>query len=489
MGKEVTPARQVLFPFKSDVRGADREFLPSALEILETPASPVKVALMLTICGFVAAALAWSVFGKLDVHAVSLGKIVPSGQTKFIQPFDPGTVVSLSVTNGMHVEAGKELMAFDSAEAEAEARRQSEAASALRAEVARRKVAIDQAKAWPFKPLLPVTDIEWQDDVPPAFRGRENRVLAADVSQLAETLGTLEKQIAQKHATRERLNMSIAYQTELIKTLQDRVAVREASLKLEVGTKINLFDALESLDKSRSSLASDKGQLLETEAAIAELRSEKDKDLATFVADNSTKLADAEKKLDDAVQQYAKASTKLTRTKLFAPTSGTVQALAVTTLGQVVTTGQQLLTIVPDGGQLQAEVYVSNTDIGFVKVGQDVVVKVDTFPFTRFGSLHGKVINVANDAIDEQTARRQQANPTSTVSAMANTAGAPGQPQNFVFLVTVALEENAMKIDDVVIPLTPGMTLTAEIKTDNRRIISYLLSPLTKIASEAFRER
>jgi hypothetical protein len=72
---------------------------------------------------------------------------------------------------------------------------------------------------------------------------------------------------------------------------------------------------------------------------------------------------------------------------------------------------------------------------------------------------------------------------------MANTPGAPGQPQNFVFLVTVALEESAMKIDNVIIPLTPGMTLTAEVKTDDRRIISYLLSPLTKVASEAFRER
>jgi hemolysin D len=243
------------------------------------------------------------------------------------------------------------------------------------------------------------------------------------------------------------------------------------------------------LDKSRSSLASDKGQLLEAEAAIAELRGEKDKDLATFIADNSTKLADCENKLDDAVQQYAKAGAKLARTKLFAPTSGTVQALAVTTIGQVVTTGQQLLTIVPDGGRIQAEVYVSNTDIGFIKVGQDVVVKVDTFPFTRFGSLHGKVIDVANDAIDEQTAHRQQANPTSTANANATGGGAPGQPQNFVFLVTVALEESAMKIDEKVIPLTPGMTLSAEIKTDDRRIIGYLLSPLSKVASEAFRER
>lgn len=489
MNKQLATASHALFPFKSDVRDRDREFLPSALEILETPASPVKVSLMLTICAFVAAALLWSILGKLDVHAVAKGKIVPSGQTKFIQPFDAGTVVALRVHNGMHVQAGQELMAFDAAEAAAEARRQSEAASALRAEVVRRKFANELAKAWPARPLLPVPAIEWGNDVPPVFRNRENLVLATDISQLSEVLATVEKQIAQKNATRERLHMSIAYQTQLITTLQDRVTLHESSFKRGLSSKLNVFNALESLDRERSSLASDRGSLIEAEAAIAELDAEKNKDLAMFIADNSTKLADAEKGLDDAVQQYAKANTRLARTRLFAPTSGTVQALAVTTLGQVVTTGQQLMTIVPDGGQLQAEVYVSNSDIGFVHIGQDVVVKVDTFPFTRFGSLHGKVISVANDAIDEQTARRQQANPTSIVDAMANTSGAPGQAQNFVFLVTVALQEPAMKIDGATIPLTPGMTLTAEIRTGNRRVISYLLSPLTKTTSEAFRER
>ncbi|MBR1153694.1 HlyD family type I secretion periplasmic adaptor subunit [Bradyrhizobium sp. JYMT SZCCT0428] len=489
LNREALPPRDNLVPLKSAVSGRDREFLPSALEVLETPPSPVPVALMLTICAFVAAAIAWSFFGRLDVHAVAQGKIEASGRTKVIQPMDPGKVVSLAVENGTHVKAGDELIAFDPAEAEADARRLREAVSSAYAEIVRRQLAIRQARAWPSAPLLPVAAIQWKDDILPASRAREHQVLLADVSQLSETLGNIEQQIAQKNATRDRLNMSIKFQTELIKTLQDRVAVRETSLKLEVGTKINLFDAMESLDKSRSALASDTGQLLEAQAAVAELNSEKDKALATFVADNTTKLADAERKLEDTAQQYAKANTKLTRTKLYAPADGIVQQVAVTTVGQVVTTGQQLMTIVPNDGRFQVEVYVANTDIGFVKVGQDAVIKLDTFPFTRFGSLHGKVTRIATDAIDEQTARRQQANATSQVNAQNSAGVSPGQPQNFVFLVTIALDENAMKIDDAVIPLTPGMTLTAEIKTDSRRIIEYVLSPLARIASQALKER
>ena len=476
----------------SSVTGPDREFLPAALEILETPPSPLPIAIMLTICTFAVVALVWSFFGYLDIHAVAQGKLQPSGFSKVIQPLDTGKVISLSVQNGIHVKAGDELIAFDSAENRADARGWREALSAAQAETIRRRMAIELAHQWPTRPLLPAPVINWDDGVLPVSRPREQQVLLADLSQLSEKLRDIEKQIAQKEATIERLNMSISFQTVLIKTLQERVTVREQSLKLEVGTKINLFDALESLDKSRSALASDTGQLLETRAAIEELESQKDKEIAIFVADNSTKLAEAEHKLEEAVQQHAKARAKLDRSKLYSPIDGIVQQVAVTTVGQVVTIGQQLMTIVPDDGHLQVEVFVTNTDIGFIKIGQEAAIKIDTFPFTRFGTLHGKVINVATDALDEQTARRQQANPISganSATSAGSAGGDPAQPQNFVFPVTLSLDETAMKIDDVLIPFSPGMTLTAEIKTDRRRIIDYIVSPLARVTSEALRER
>lgn len=479
-------------PSKSLVTGPDREFLPAALELLETPPPPLPLVLISTICIFAVIALAWSYFGYIDIHAVAQGKIQPSGFSKVIQPFDSGKVVSLSVQNGAHVKRGDELIAFDPTENEADAKGWREAVSAAEAEVLRRRVAMDKARAWPDQPLLPAPAIDWSDKVLPMSRPREDQVLLADLSQLSETLRNIEKQIAEKKATRERLNMSISFQTPMIKTLQERVEVREKSLQLEVGTKINLFDALESLDKSRSALASDQGQLLETSAAIEELESQKNKAIATFVADNATKLAEAERKRDDAIQQYAKSRAKLERSRLYAPVDGTVQQLAVTTVGQVVTTGQQLMTIVPDDGHLQVEVYVTNADIGFIKVGQEAAIKLDSFPFTRFGTLHGKVVNVATDAVDEATARREQANPISAANSASSAGSAgtsPGQAQSFVFPVLLSLDETAMKVDGAVIPLIPGMTLSAEIKTDRRRIIDYLVSPLAKVASEALRER
>jgi len=219
------------------------------------------------------------------------------------------------------------------------------------------------------------------------------------------------------------------------------------------------------------------------------LQSERAKTVSQFIADNQNKLADASRKADEARQALVKAEARLARTRLTAPIDGVVQQTAVTTVGQVVTTGQQLAVITPAGGKLQVEALVANLDIGFVKPGQVAVVKVDAFPFTRFGVLHGKVVKIASGAIDEADAKRALANAAASANVAQTQAPAPGQPESFVFPVTVALDESAMKIDGSIIALTPGMTVTIEIKTDSRRVIDYLLSPLARIASEAARER
>ena len=335
-----------------------------------------------------------------------------------------------------------------------------------------------------------MTRVAWDEDaLPEPFRLREEAVLRADLVQLSDALKALDKQMAQKLATRKRLHMSIAFQRTLMEMLNQRVSTRQQAVDLKVDTKINLYDAKEELQKSQSQLASDEGQLIETDAALKEVQSEKAKTVSQFIADNENKLAEASRKADEARQALAKAAARLARTKLYAPIDGVVQQTAVTTVGQVVTTGQQLAVITPIRGELQVQALVANLDIGFVRAGEDAVIKVDAFPFTRFGVLHGKVVKIASGATAEQEAKRALANAAAAANVAQTQPAAPGQPESFVFPVTVALDETAMKIDNAVIPLTPGMTVTVEIKTDSRRVIDYLLSPLAKIASEAARER
>ena len=512
-----TPPRPPAPRTPGAVSGRDREFLPAALEILETPPPPAPIAMMATICAFALVALTWSYFGRLDVHAVAPGKIETAGYSKVIEPLDPGKVAAIHVEAGQRVKSGDLLFELDPAEANADARSAADAMNAGLAEIARRRHAIDAVRAAeadelrggrgatsesgaPEKagdggspveelPGQPDLNIAWDEPLPEPFRLREEAVLRADLVQLADSLKALDKQMAQKLATRKRLDMSIAYQHTLMDTLNQRVQTRQQAIDLNVGTKINLYDAKEELEKSQSQLASDEGQLIETDAALRELQSEKAKAVSQFIADNQNKLADASRKTDEARQALVKATARLARMRLTAPIDGVVQQTAVTTVGQVVTTGQQLAVITPAGGKLQVEAIVPNLDIGFVKLGQDVVVKVDAFPFTRFGVLHGKVVKIASGAIDEEDAKRALANAAASANVAQTQAPAPGQPESFVFPVTVALDESAMTIEGSIVELTPGMTVAIEIKTDSRRVIDYLLSPLARIASEAARER
>ncbi|PPQ34730.1 Biotin-lipoyl like [Rhodoblastus acidophilus] len=129
------------------VTGADREFLPAALEILETPPAPKKIAVMLTICGFFGVALAWSFIGRLDVHAVAWGKIEAGSKTKVIQPLDPGKVESIAVDNGSKVQAGDLLLTFDPSETLADTRAAQDGLSSSHAEIIRRRAAVQAASA------------------------------------------------------------------------------------------------------------------------------------------------------------------------------------------------------------------------------------------------------------------------------------------------------------------------------------------------------
>jgi hemolysin D len=485
----------------SAVTGRNREFLPAALEILETPPAPLPVALMMTICAFFALAFVWSFFGRLDVNAVAPGKLESVGRVKVIQSLDPGKVAAIHAENGAQVKAGDLLLELDPAEALADQRGAGDALRAGLAEIDRRRLAIETARAAQraaARSASPVATLEalaadpqgkiaFTEAPPETLRLREEAVLGADLAQVADALRAFDKQIAQKEATSQRLHMGIAFQTTLIETLSQRVATRQEAIDLKVGTKINLYDAKEELEKSQATLASDQGQLIEAEAAANELLSEKVKALSQFISDNENKAADAARKADEARETLAKASAKLSHMKLYAPIDGTLQQLSVTTLGQVVGAGQQLAVVTPAERALQVEALVANMDIGFVKLGQDAAVKLDAFPFTRFGALHGKVIRIASEAVDEQEAKRSFANATAPANGAAPSA--QGQPESFVFPVTVAIEETAMRADGASIPLTPGMTASVDIRTDSRRIIDYLLSPLAKTASEAMTER
>ena len=461
----------------------DREFLPADLEILETPPSPVRMALILIICAFVVAALVWSWFGRIDIVAVAQGKIQPAGRVKVIEPLEAGKVAAIHVENGQHVKAGDVLIEMEQGDTRAEEANARDNYDAFRAEALRRRAALQAARTRNLTPPA----VAWDADTPQTIREREAQVLAGDLSQLGDAVASFDAQIRQKQIESERLGGTIAAQAKLVATLQERVDMRSSLVKSGSGAKSALIDAEETKEYHETQLAASKGQ---RDAAIANLdvlARDRDKTFSNFIADNSQKLAEAQKQADDWREKLVKAKLKSARMSLTSPIDGTVYGLSVTTIGQVAGSGEELMRIVPEGAVLEIECYLANKDVGFVKVGQQAVVKIESFPFTRYGTMPATVERVANDAIPEPDAQAAESGPSRP--RKDQTFGGAQRTQNLVFPVTLRPERTVMSVDGQKIPLTPGMAVDVEIATGNRRILEYLFSPLVETAAQAMKER
>ena len=463
---------------------SDREFLPAALEILETPPSPIKMALLLLICGFFAAALVWSYFSHIDIIAVAQGKLQPAGRVKVIQPLETSRVAMIKVENGMNVHAGDVLVELDPSDAAADVAETNASQTSFHAEALRRAAAIKAAQAQPTDAAPP--DIAWPQDVPAAIRTREERTYGADFAQLTAQIGSLTAQAEQKKAERQRLESMIDAENELIKTLQERVAMRALLVTMNAGSKANLLDSTSDMQTQMTTLAQQKGQLAEAVANLAYLDKEMRRVRETFIADNAQKAGEAERQAEDLAEKLVKAKTRLGHTTLVSPIDGIVQASALTTVGQIVSSGEELMRIVPDGATLEIECYLPNKDIGFVKEGQQAIVKIESFPFTRYGTIDAKVTRVARDAIPEPDADQQEKDPTQPSRHVANGAQ---RTQNLVFPVTLRLDKAFVAVDGANMPIGAGMAVTVEIRTGSRRILEYVFSPLVQIGSEAIKER
>lgn len=460
----------------------DREFLPAALQILETPPSPVRMALLTGICALALTSLAWSYIGKIDIIAIAQGKIQSVGRVKLVQPVETGKVRALLVENGKHVGEGDVVVELDDGEARAEEDGLAVSFAAYQAEATRRLAAIAAARKVNFTP----PDINWPADIPDNIKAREQRVLAGDLGQLSAALDSFRAQREQKIAETARLQETITSQQNLLSIEQERVQLRATLEAQKLGSKLLLLDAQESLQQQRTSLAQQKGQLAEAIAAIAVLERDAAKAVDSFVAENGQKLADAERQTEDIGQRLLKSRSHGAHMTLRAPVAGVVQGLTITSIGQVVMPGEEVMRVVPDEGGFEIECYMPNKDIGFVEVGQEAVVKVESFPFTRYGVLSGKVTRVGKDAIPEPDAAQQESAPSK--AQRSTFIGGAQRTQNLYFPVTLKIS-SAVSRDGEQLPISNGMGVTVEIKTGDRRIIDYLFSPLVEVGSRALRER
>ncbi|WOH82154.1 HlyD family type I secretion periplasmic adaptor subunit [Bradyrhizobium sp. BEA-2-5] len=467
----------VAFP-RREPRRREQEiaFLPAALEIAESPPSPIGRAIGACIIAVFCIALVWATLGSVDIVASATGKIVPGGRTKLIQPFETGVVRAIRVRDGQTVKAGDVLIELDPTMTEADQERQKSDLLAAELDVARLRAALAADPLAAFQPPqnASAADIEMHRQFLISQRAEQN-------AKLSE----IERQQGQKEAERATTSASVAKLEATIPVLKERVDIRKGLVEKALASKVVYLSEYQELVAMQQDLVLQQSRLREADAAIALLKETKDKTAAEYRRATYDALAKAEQKAASAAQEVVKADRRTKLQRLTAPVDGVVQQLAVHTVGGVVTPAQALAVVVPSESQLEIEAMLSNRDIGFVHPGQKAEIKVDTFNFTRYGLLHGDVLSVSTDAI---TREKQQGSPNDRTLGAAQSSSEP-KGQELEYAARVSLDRTHMQIEDKLVKLGPGMAVTVEIKTGTRRIISYLLSPLARYRQEALRER
>lgn len=460
-------------------RPDELEFLPATLEIIHTPASPVGRSIASAIIGSFALALLWACLGHIDIISTAQGKIVPSGKSKTIQPLEAGMITSVRVKDGDYVQANDILVELDHTITAAERKR-------IYAEL--KKTSLDVARLAALASGLPdegVGQYERPNHVS-GLEDRQNRALAiAQSEQQRSKIRSFDKQIAQKEAevrevdaTHERLSAGLPF-------IDETASIREKLLKQEFGNRLAYLDSQLRLSDQRHELEVQRQKRDEIASAKSALEAQRDQAHAEYARSVMTELLEARQKLAQCTEDLTKAHRRIEEQIIRSPVNGTVQQLAIHTLGGVVSPAQQLMIIVPSDSPIEAEAMITNKDIGFVREGQDAEVKVDTFNFTKYGLVHGTVLNVSRDAIVRDKSDR--INSPNVLNGLSQSSEPPGQ--ELVYSARVKLDRLSMLIDDRIVRLSPGMAVTVEIKTGRRRIIEFLLSPILRYGHEAARER
>ncbi|WP_423960423.1 HlyD family type I secretion periplasmic adaptor subunit [Bradyrhizobium sp.] len=468
-------AKVILFPGGAKLR--DREelaFLPAALEIVETPPSPIGRAIGAALIAMFVLALIWASLGHVDIVATATGRIIPTGHSKVIQPFETGVVRDIKVADGQTVNAGDVLIELDPTIVEGEINHLQGDLQSTQLDVARLRAALADTDD-------PMGAFHPPEGADAALVAMQRQFLRAQISEHKAKIAALDGQRAQKQAELATISATVDKLDAVIPTIEERVNIRKTLN--EYGSKLQYFEVLQQLTESQQERLVQKSHLKEAQAAVAAIIETRAQAVAEYRRTLFGDLAEAERKAAGFAADLSKAIERGKLQQLTAPVSGTVQQLAVHTVGGVVTPAEALMVIVPSDSQLEIEAMVSNHDIGFVHTGDEVEVKVDTFDFTRYGLLHGKVRSISSDSIVRDAPNEKP----DDKQAPASTS----EPKNqeLTYAARISLDSTAMQVDGKMVNLSPGMAVTAEIKTGSRRIISYLLSPLMKYDQESLRER
>jgi hemolysin D len=429
------------------------EFLPAVLEIQHAPPSPIGRAILWTILAVFTSGVLWATFGWIDIVATATGKIIASGYSKVIQPYETGVITAIHVQDGQAVKKGDVLIELDPTINRADHDRASNEYRAAKVDAARLRALIAGKSTFDAPP-----------DADPSYVLLQRQFLRDQLTELQAKVAASQHLVDQRKAALGQTQENILRLEATVPMEAERAEAYKKLLEHDAVTKMDFLQAEgQRIDKTQE-LAGQRRKLQQDRAALAEAEKHLHAMLSEFQQTKQAELSTLETKAASLAQEVTKAGQKTDLQRLTTPIDGVVQQLAVHTVGGVVTPAQELLIVVPQEHPVEVAAQVENKDVGFVKEGQPVEIKVETFQFTLYGTIPGRVLSVSDDAV-------------------------PIEKVGLVYPTRVSMDRGIIRVDGRDVHLTPGMAVTVEIKTGQRRVIEYLLSPLLKSVQESLRER
>lgn len=433
---------------------SETEFLPAALEVLETPPSPVGRALLWTFFILIISIVVWTFVGHVDEIAVAPGKLIPVGYVKTVQAEDKGVVKAIHVKEGQKVSQGQLLLELDTTFTAADMARLKKEVAYYRLEIERLTAEMEDRVFMPQKdPDLEDKDISFQLGLYHSRLAEYKTKLAAAEFNVSQS----EASLRSSRANYEKYSSLYEIAREKERRIEQLVSENAVSTFTLFDHQAKRLELEHSMAAQLSEISRLEWAILQSQEAVAAIKAERNRDI-------TSKLVDDRKQFQAYMEEVKKAEEKDRLSRIVAPIDGKVSQLAVHTVGGIVTAAQPLLEIVPENVELQVEAWVANKDIGFVQQGQPAEVKIETFSFQRYGTLGATVVDISPDAVEDKEKGR-------------------------VYRVLLSLDKNSFIVNDRYAAISPGMTATGEIKIRQKRIIEFFLDPFRQYQSEALRER
>ena len=446
-------------------------FLPAALEIQAAPPPTWSRSLLWGISALILIVILWASWAEIDIIATAQGKIVPSGQVKVIQPFETGVVKTIFIKEGQQVKAGDKLIALDSTSNQADADRLQNEWQSNNNDLARLKA---------FLAKLSSSNVDFNKNTHATAKVNE----AAKATNATETKLPLNQQLLLDSSWQEYQSKLDSFISEIVKLKAEKKAININVIRLTktlplVTEQVESLASLltESLVARNQYLELEKQRIEQAETLNLEHANVEQISASIIAAQQNLKAYRSEIKrntlqeVNQLTRQNESLKQELTKAKrltelriLTAPVDGVVEELSIATIGGIVTPAQEILKIVPNGQILEVDAGLLNKDIGFVHTGQVAEIKIDSFPFTKYGVIDGEVTDISADAIEHEQ-------------------------MGLLFPLKAAIDTDKINVDGKWVKLKSGMSVTVEIKTGTRRLMEFLLAPLMRGVSEGARER